>query len=220
MNDKTQSFARNESGAVGVFVAVGLFALLGMAALVVDIGVAFSAQQELQAATDAAALAGAQVIGTGGNASNAATSYSALPGNQNFLSGLSNVTMTANLVCFTGSGLPPCSTLQTPATSANGIQVVQTATVSTFFTRVFGINSLTLSAGANAIAKGNGLQKPVNIVFILDTTASMNNAPAGPAKNACAGYSSALKCALSGIRLCWGFRQRVCRRGCGLARVA
>jgi Flp pilus assembly protein TadG len=204
MINKTQSFARDQRGAVGVFVAIGLVAFLGMAALVVDIGVAFSAQKKLQAATNAAALAGAQVIGTGGNASNAATSYSGLPGNQNALSGLSGVTITTNLVCFTGAGFPPCTTIQTPATSANGIEVVETATVPTFLAKLFGVNSLTLSAGANAIAKGNGLQKPVNVAFILDTTASMNNSPQGPAKNACVGYSSALNCALSGIQALLG----------------
>lgn len=220
MNSMKQSFLRDQRGAVGVFVAIGLVAFLGMAALVVDIGVAFSAQQKLQAATNAAALAGAQVIGTGGNAGNAATSYSALPGNQNALSGLSGVTITTNLVCFTGSGFPPCTTLQTPATSANGIEVVETATVPTFLARLFGVNSLTLSAGANAIAKGNGQQKPVNVVFILDTTASMSNAPVGPAAaGACKGYHSALSCALSGIRRCSACRRPIPRRGFGPARA-
>ena len=59
---------RNESGAVAILAAVALPVLIGLGALGVDAGFVFSAQRALQASTDAAALAGAQVIGTGGTA--------------------------------------------------------------------------------------------------------------------------------------------------------
>ena len=51
--------------------------LIGVAALSVDVAYVFSAQRALQASTDAAALAGAQVIGTGGSVVTTVTTYSA-----------------------------------------------------------------------------------------------------------------------------------------------
>lgn len=51
---------KEESGQALVIVAVGLVALLGITAFSVDLGMAYNAKAELQAAADAAALAGAQ----------------------------------------------------------------------------------------------------------------------------------------------------------------
>ena len=55
---------RNKGGAAGVLVAVALPSLVGLGALSVDVGYVFYAQRVLQASTDAAALSGAEVIGT------------------------------------------------------------------------------------------------------------------------------------------------------------
>ena len=57
----------DESGAALILVAAGIFALVGFGALSVDVGYLYSAQRELQASANAAALAGAKDIGVGGN---------------------------------------------------------------------------------------------------------------------------------------------------------
>src|SRR6266850_5681941 len=71
---------RNESGAVVILVAVGIFAFIGLGALSVDVGYLYYAQRALQASVNAAAMAGAQDIGTGGTPYVTANSYSAVSG--------------------------------------------------------------------------------------------------------------------------------------------
>src|SRR5690349_18062863 len=54
---------KDQQGAVAVMVAVFLVVLAGMTALVLDIGHALVARNQLQNASDAAALAGARALG-------------------------------------------------------------------------------------------------------------------------------------------------------------
>ena len=203
---------RNERGATAILVAVAFPALIGLGALGVDAGFVFSAQRALQASASAAALAGAQVIGTGGTAITEATAYGAT-GSLNGNANLTNVTVAATLKCYTSIGLA-CSTNQTPScavasancagtSGANGIQVVQTAQVPTFFARVFGINTVNISASASASMRG-GVPTPLNVAIIVDTTASMGSAPTGPAATACSGYSTAIACAVDGAQTLLG----------------
>jgi len=205
---------RNKSGAVAIMVAVALPALVGLGGITVDIGYVFYAKQTLQASTDAAALAGAQVIGTGGSASSAASTYSAT-GSLNAKANLTGVTVTTTFKCFTTIGLA-CSTNQTPSCSvassncagtngANGVEVVQTAAVPTFFARIFGISTVAISATASASARG-GTATPLNVALIIDTTKSMGSAPSGTtALAACSGYTgSAVACAAHGAQILLG----------------
>ena len=155
---------RNESGAVAILAAVALPVLTGIGALSVDAAFVFSAQRALQASTDAAALAGAQVIGTGGTVVTVATTYSAT-GSLNGNANLTSVAVTVTLKCYTSVGLA-CSTNQTlscavasancaGANGANGIQVVQTAQVPTFFARIFwDQHGEHLAANASASMRG------------------------------------------------------------------
>ena len=205
---------RNERGATAILAAVALPVLVGLGALSVDAGYVFSAQRALQASTDAAALAGAQVIGTGGTPVTEATSYSAT-GTLNANASLTNVTVTATLKCYTSAivGMA-CSTNQTPSCAAasancagtngaNGIQIVQTAQVPTFFARIFGIDTVNIAATASASMRG-GVPTPLNVAIIVDTTASMGSAPTGPAATACSGYSTAIACAVDGAQTLLG----------------
>ncbi|MBV8121051.1 MAG: hypothetical protein JO081_14080, partial [Alphaproteobacteria bacterium] len=140
---------RNESGAVAILAAVAIPAFVALAALSVDVGYVFHAQRALQAATNAAALAGAEQIGTGGTPGTAATSFSAVTGDRNANSGFtvtsSNLATTLECYSSTGIGL---SQNQTPATTTacpngiNGIEVTQNASVPTFFARIFGISTV------------------------------------------------------------------------------
>jgi Flp pilus assembly protein TadG len=203
---------RNEGGGVAILAAVALPVLAGLGALGVDAGFVFSAQRALQASTDAAALAGAQVIGTGGTVVTAATTYSAT-GTLNANANLTSVTAATTLKCYTSIGLA-CSTNQTPSCAAasancagtngaNGVQVVQTAQVPTFFARILGINTVNISATASASMRG-GVPTPLNVAIIIDTTSSMGSAPTGPAATACSGYSTAIACAVDGAQILLG----------------
>lgn len=165
----------DESGAALILVAAGIFALVGFGALSVDVGYLYSAQRELQASANAAALAGAKDIGVGGNPQATATSYSSVTGNKNANPNLTLASISATLFCFkTGGGCTTNQTSTPPLTSANGIQVQETATAPLFFARIFGMSSVQLSATAVALAAG-GVPHPLNVVFILDTTQSMTN---------------------------------------------
>ena len=71
------STSRGERGQVLAVVAVALVALLGVAAFAIDVGYAYYAKRQLQSATDAAALAGAQDLPNAATAITTATSYAA-----------------------------------------------------------------------------------------------------------------------------------------------
>jgi hypothetical protein len=74
--------------------------------------------------------------------------------------------------------------------------VPQQATVPLFFGRIFGMSTLQISATAVALAAG-GVPHPLNVVFIVDTTGSMNgNDPACGATR--------IVCALKGVKTLLG----------------
>jgi Flp pilus assembly protein TadG len=203
-------FLRNERGAVAIIAAVAIPAFVGLAALGVDAGYLYYAQRTLEASAAAAALAGAEQIGTGGTPVTTATSYSSVTGDQNANPGITvtSANLTVTLKCYTSTGVP-LSTNQTPATTSsctngvNGIQVIEKASVPTFFAKIFGITSVNISATASASANG-GAPTPVNVAIIIDTTHSMGSAPTGPAATACSDYSTAIACAVDGARTLLG----------------
>ena len=96
---------------------------------------------------------------------------------------LSCVTATANL--------PSCS-----GSNPNAVNVAQTGTVPTHFLKAFGFPSFTL-ASTSAAAKAGGAGTPLNVIFVLDSTQSMNTADTGctvtgvrnPTRYQCALYS-------------------------------
>ncbi len=178
-----------------VLITFALVALFGAAAIVIDLGRLYYAYQELQAASQAAALAGGAVLSDPTtDPVKTATTYSAASGNLNAYSNLTNVTMAA--------GYPKLKCLQTLANAGlpcaaypsgnNAIVVQQQAIVSTTFARVLGFKSWTISATATASAKG-GFNGPYNVILIVDTTASMTSSD-----NNCG--SSRISCALAGVR--------------------
>lgn len=182
-----------------VMITIALVSLLGMAALAVDIGSLYNAYQQLRAATQAAALAGASVLSndTASNAIATATSYSAVNGNLNARSNLTNVTMATGypqVKCLTSTGIV-CSA--SPA-NANAMVVREQAAVPATFAKVFGFNSFTITATATASARG-GYSGPYNIEIILDTTSSMNSTDHDTSCN-----DTRLKCALASIRTLLG----------------
>jgi Flp pilus assembly protein TadG len=170
---------RDQNGAVAIIVALSMIMVLGFAAISVDVGYFFLVKANLQASANAAALAGGQNIPSG-TAAATAISYGAQSGQKNFFSA-QTVTTTPKLACLTtlvnwfgpNQGIP-CLTYGNQA-AANAIVVTQTAVVPTFFGGVLGMSTVTVSATATATAKG-GSAPPLNVITIVDTTASMNSA--------------------------------------------
>jgi Flp pilus assembly protein TadG len=189
---------RDQRGGIAVMTGIATVSMVGMAAFVVDLGNVMNAQRQLQASADAAALAGARDINccsTGGTAITTATNYSATAGHLNAGANLT-VTMASGypqLKCFSSTGVS-CS----GSDAANGIVVKQKATVPLYFGPVIGINSVNISATATAGANG-GAPASLDVMIILDTTASMNTAD-----SACTvpGISHPTRedCALYGLR--------------------
>ena len=166
----------DQRGIVAIMVGFGLFAIAGMIGLVAQEAILYRTQSALQSSANLAALAGAQDINccssAPGTAKTTATSYSAVTGDSNAISG-QTVTMATGypqLKCLTSTGVS-CS----GPDSANAIVVKEQATVPLIFGNVFGMSSTTITATATAGGKG-GLGTALDVMLIVDTTASMNNA--------------------------------------------
>lgn len=182
---------KDQKGQVIPWMAVMLIAFLSMAAFVVDMGHAFICYQQLQAATDAAALAGALNLNNT-SATTIATNYGATSGAYNTYPDLTNVTVV--------SGYPKLECLTTvqrlgqsciAPNGANAIVVEEQSVIPTFFSRVFGVNQLTISTVSTG-AIGGSRQAPFNVAIVLDTTGSMNTVDSN-----CG--ATRISCALSGV---------------------
>ena len=197
MNTLFRRFWHGQDGQVLYLFAALLVVLLGMAALSIDIGFAIHAQRELQASADAAATAGAIDISNNLSADTAyqtAYCYSGVD-NNGFKSGGQ-----ASLKCPNGnafgsnvygdlpgvtmvSGYPQVKCLTTlqnqgmacnNAAVANAMAVEEQVTVPTFFAKVFGFNTVTLTAQSLSSMKGS-TATPFNIMLVIDTTRSMRD---------------------------------------------
>jgi hypothetical protein len=123
---------RREEGQVTVLTAVFIVVLLGMAGFVLDVGSWFRQQRVVQTTVDSAALAGAQSLpGDPGNATSLATTFA---GKNGGVAGLS-------------------VTISTKWKPNDMISVKQTAPSAGFFSKLFGVNTVSLSAKASAIAE-------------------------------------------------------------------
>jgi len=177
--------------------------IVGVAGLSVDLGHAYACYRQLQASTDAAALAGAYGLSLPGATTAAvmarAQNFSSVSGGLNATPNLPNATISTTFKCVTDSPIveAPCSA---SATNNNVIQVVQRSTIPTYFIRALsfiGISSaqsLTLTAASTAtIMSGKATQ--VNVAVVLDTTASMGTYDSDANCN-----DSRIHCALSGVQ--------------------
>jgi Flp pilus assembly protein TadG len=126
---------RNDQGQATILTLLFLVVLLGMAALVLDIGSWYRADRAAQSTADAAALAGAQALPETGKASSLAQQYAAKNGNL-------------------GSG---AITFSTKLTSNDTVTVTVKRPAPGFFSKLFGVNSVT--AGAKATARSEGVSE-------------------------------------------------------------
>jgi Flp pilus assembly protein TadG len=196
----------DESGAVVVLVAAAIAAMIGLAALAVDIGNLVYAQRRLQAVTDMAALAGAEMINCSSSSTlcpnsaiNAANAYSGKAGSKNVQKNLT-ITMATGypqLKCLT-SITTICTGSTAPNPNANAILVEEQAQVPFLLGQVFGFGTVTLTA--TSLASKGGRLPPMNIMIVLDNTASMNDQD-GTGAN-CGGITNPtrIQCALAGVQ--------------------
>jgi putative Flp pilus-assembly TadE/G-like protein len=123
---------RRESGQTMVMAAIFMVVLLGMAGMVLDVGSWFRQQRVSQATVDSAALAGAQKLPTDPTAARAlASSFAAKNG------GVAGATFTV-------------SSKWTPN---DMITVTQSGSGAGFFSRLFGVSTVTVHAHASAITE-------------------------------------------------------------------
>ena len=165
-----RSVRNSESGVTMVLVAIAMVAIIAMAALSVDVVTLYLAREEAQRSADAAALTAARIIsisGMTGDPNNSALSWQAIcggaaspaskaaaaVGTQSTVGGTTASTIT---VTYSAGGQGPaadCSALPA-AFAVNPIVTVQLQRTSlpTFFSRIWGNTSNSVSATATAEA--------------------------------------------------------------------
>jgi Putative Flp pilus-assembly TadE/G-like len=194
---------KNEDGQMLPYMAFLIVATCGMAGLTLDLGRAYGCYRELQASTDAAALAGAyemfQTTATSASVSSKVTAYSSATGGANANPNLPGVTVTTTLKCLSSVAALGAVCVGAP-TGNNALQVRQTMAMPTLFIRALGAigittaQSLNISATATAAMKG-GVNQQYNVAIVLDTTASMTSNDTDASCN-----NTRINCALSGVR--------------------
>jgi len=221
MNQNGISFLRraleDERGQVLPMMAVLMLGLLGMGAVVIDVGDVYYSYNKLVISTNAAALAGAEGLpfntSTTNQASINATNYSSQTGDKNAYGNLNVTNVSVTLGCITtgvGASVPCVATgTSTGASTANAIQVTQTAKVPTYFAAMFGTSSVTLTATASALMRG-AVSSPYNVAIIVDTTSSMVNN-----NDTNCGNVSRLQCALNGVQTFLQELSPCAATGCG-----
>jgi hypothetical protein len=192
---------RNQRGQVILFMTLFVPMLFGMAALAVDFGLVFVYNEELAASTQAATLAGAYAMSLPGatvaSTTSAVTTYGGTAGNKNAYSNLIGVSLV--------TGYPQLSCLNTlirvfglqcwGPSNTNALVVKQQVAAPLFFLRVFGFNSVTLTATATAAMRGASAG-PYNVAIVVDSTRSMTDTDA---ESTCS--NTRIYCALQGVQI-------------------
>jgi Flp pilus assembly protein TadG len=160
-----------EDGQVVPLLAAGLLVvLLGFAALVVDLGHAYLVKRQLQSTADAAALAAADALPDAATALDTAVQFG--PAHKNPVPGV-GVQQTTSAWCLKSLsycyGKAPRTAVS--AGNANGVVVTESAGVPTTFAKLFGIDSINVSAKSTAC--GVCAVQPLDIALVLDRTGSM-----------------------------------------------
>ncbi len=201
---------KDESGQIIPWLVFLSALFFGMAGLTLDLGHAYVCYRDLQASTDAAALAGAwemaQLGATTASVQQYVSNYSSNGpgspgGNSNGANANPNLpapTVSTAMACVPSlSAAIPCDS---GPTGNNALQVTQTTTVPTLFIQalaifgVRGVSSIKLSAVSTASMRGAQASE-YNIAIVVDTTASMASNDTDPACG-----NTRIYCALSGVQ--------------------
>ena len=143
-------FWAREDGQTLVFYALFMVVLLGMSALAIDVGFLYAGRTAVQAAADAASLAGATGIPVG---TDAARSRAIQFAQANQVFGQPVVLQTPDIEF--GSFDAATRAFTVSATGINAIRVTAQFTASLFFAPVLGIDTANISAQAIAVASQN-----------------------------------------------------------------
>ena len=156
-DDRTQTtlidVAASASGQVMVLICVALIALMGMIAVVADFSFMQDQRNMMQTAADSAAMAGAAELNYG----DLITAGKADAATNGYTDGQSGVTVAINNPPSTGPN----------ASNTAYVEAIVTKPEPTYFLRVLGVSSMTVSARAVAY-EGNG----PNCIYVLDPSAS------------------------------------------------
>jgi Flp pilus assembly protein TadG len=184
-------FFRDQRGQVLPWMAMMMIMLIGLCGLTLDVARVMVIHRQLQSATNAAALAGAQQM-PDGDYSGVAKSFGSGSGNSNDSLSYTakNAVVTPLCVAFLKSQGLPCS----GAAAANALQVQQTAAVPMLFAGLMGFKTLNITATATSAMRGSK-PLPYNIAIILDTTPSMDYSDTN-----CGTGATQLSCAVGGIQ--------------------
>lgn len=191
----TRRFFKEDSGQALPVLAFMMIIFMGMAGISIDVGRMYFFHAELQAATDAAALAGAGTL-PNSTAGTVATSYSAVSGNKNTYANMVGVSMVSGypqLLCL--NSLKSAGQACTSPGNANAVRVKQQYTVKLFFMALLGRPSMVITATATSSMRG-AARSPYNVIIIVDTTGSMGTYDSD---SNCA--DSRLNCALAGVQV-------------------
>ncbi len=142
-------------GQMMLLVTVALIVLMGLAGLATDFGLLWTEKRQIQTAADAAAVAGALAVVSGGNVTTAAKTDSSVNG---FTDGINSVTVTVNNPPATGSY----------AGDSNAVEAIVTKPEQTYFLRVLGYNSVAIMGRAVAHTGAH------DCIYVMDPSA--NNA--------------------------------------------
>lgn len=207
---RAKQWNRSDKGATLVIVAGAMIVLLGMSAMAVDLVSAYLARAQAQRAADAAALAGASIFitqgcttasggcVTGGPQESLATTQAEAVAGQNAVAGVAPTSSTTDVSFNYPTGEEPQITVTVYRDSAHS------DALPTFFGKIFGINSVNVSATATAEAYnpsggntsvGIGAVKPFLVpncdpnhpVLPTDTVHANANCPCTAGFNGCAG---------------------------------
>jgi len=179
--NKTQlgpRFFREDSGQALIMACISMIVLLAMAGFVIDLGHAMVVNRQLQAGTNAAALAAGQALPASTYLQDA-NDYGNAPQskqdpNYNFNSSIPG-TVTTNVAGYCSSWVSTnlgigCS----GGVGYNAVVVTQTVSIPTYFISILGIDSISLSSTAVAAERGS-TPIPYNVAIVLDQTASMQD---------------------------------------------
>jgi len=191
---------RDESGQSLVLGTVCIFTLLAFAGLAIDVGQLRYQKRQMQAAADAAALAGALELSTCGGtpdcAAMTAAAQSAVA--ENGLTVATPLTQCTGAPSATGLTLwvnnGPCRLGSTSADPNYGntqyVEAVLSSPVNTFFASVAGFKSMTVTV--RAVATG----APADYCLVVSANNTSSSAPTGMTLNSSGGIIDATNCSV------------------------
>lgn len=161
----------SEIGAAIALIALSMVALISAVALAVDVGMMVTARTEAQRVADLSALAGAGILAVDPNAEGPARAEAIDFAARNTVQGEIAVVLPSDVVVDL---VESTVTVQVIRTEDRGTPV------GTFFARIFGVNTVNITAVATAIAEPVGPESGVDCllpIMLPDRWAERGNAP-------------------------------------------